>query len=527
MISYKDHDVESLYRIINNTGCAYNKQKTIWQLFEEQVMRSPDVTAVICGEDTLTYRQLHVRAIQVANALRSRGIKRNQIVGIMAERSIPMIVGIYGILGAGAAYLPMSPDSPSGRLEYIISDSGLGVVLTQSKFTSLLKDQPITYITLDDPGIFNSPLSAEFDNDSDSTDLMYVIYTSGSTGNPKGVMINHYSVVNRLNWMQKRYPLTDVDTILQKTPFVFDVSVWELFWWAITGAKLYLLEPGMEKYPQAIIEACQTHAITVMHFVPSMLNVFINYVGSADENGKLACLKRVFCSGETLFPTHVNKFYQVIGKQHDIKLTNLYGPTEATVDVTYYDCLMDSELERVPIGKPIDNTQVYILNAGVLQPVGEIGELCLAGEGLARGYLNAPVLNKEKFVDHPLDQGQKMYRTGDYARILANGDIDFIGRIDNQIKIRGLRIELGEIEAKICQHPNVEQCAVLVKNLESVNPVLAAYVLTQDHTVDKRSIKEFIEPFLPVYMIPNRFVLTDHFPVTPNGKLDRKALSLF
>jgi len=324
--------------------------------------------------------------------------------------------------------------------------------------------------------------------------------------------------------MQKKYPISEKDTILQKTPFVFDVSVWELFWWGITGARVSMLEAGYEKFPQAIIKEIQQCDITTMHFVPSMMNVFLNYIENSEDAQKMKALKQVFCSGEALLPAHANKFNKLIGLKNSIDLINLYGPTEATVDVTSYDCPKHTEINVIPIGKPIDNIKLYVLKDGELQPPGSEGELCIAGDGLARGYLHKADLTAEKFVENHDVLGQRVYKTGDYVRMSSDQNIEYIGRVDNQIKIRGLRIELGEIESKVSEYETVEQCVVVVKNYGSLNPTFAAYMLSKDE-VDVKGIKEFLKTQLPSYMIPNKYITLTEFPLTGNGKIDRKALT--
>lgn len=525
MSFYEKSGLDQIYLKLNDTSFPYPKDKTICQLFEAQVEKTPDAKAVIFSNEALTYRELNRKAGQLAYTLKQSGVKKNGIIGIMVERSLEMIIGIFGILKYGAPYLPISPDYPKKRIEFIVSDSNPSCLIVQSKTIHKISKVDKICINLSDKHIYKLPEYSDADSVK-ADDLMYVIYTSGSTGNPKGVMIEHHSVVNRLNWMQKRYPITYGDTILQKTPFVFDVSVWELFWWAITGAKLSILKPGFEKFPQGIIEEVQRSKITIMHFVPSMFNSFLNYINNDDYCTKLLSVNRIFCSGEVLTPIHVKKFNTLLGQKNGTRLTNLYGPTEATVDVTYYDCPAGGEFIKVPIGKPIDNTSVYILVESCLLPPGEKGELCIAGEGLARGYLNQPKLTDDKFVDNPVCKGERIYRTGDLACLLPDGNIDYLGRMDNQVKIRGLRIELGEIEAKICNHQSVSQCIVVLKDEDSVNPLLKAYILTTDSKLTVSKMKRFLRTFLPDYMIPNDYVMMESFPITINGKVDRKALAL-
>jgi amino acid adenylation domain-containing protein len=379
-------------------------------------------------------------------------------------------------------------------------------------------------INLDDPDV-NNGSTANPAILNKPQDLAYVIYTSGSTGKPKGVMIEHRSLVNRLHWMQHAYPIDERDVILQKTTYSFDVSVWELFWWALQGAKLCFLMPGGERNPLAIVEAIQKHHISVMHFVPSMLNVFLEYLDgkSAAVLGSLASVRRVFASGEALTPSHVRKFNDIWGGKTGARLTNLYGPTEATVDVSYFDCPAHNDFENIPIGRPIHNIRFYVIKDGKQVAIGEAGELCIAGIGLARGYLNNAALTDEKFSDNPVRPGERIYRTGDVARWLPDGNIEYLGREDHQVKIRGLRIELGEIENTIREYPGITDCVAQVRKLSESVMLIVAYVVCPSD-LDLDGLKHHLKKHLPDYMIPNRFEKLAEMPLTPSGKADRKAL---
>src|SRR6185369_15494141 len=391
------------------------------QLIEARVRQNPEKTAVICDHDrywaasTFTYAQLNEKANQLAHLLRNSGVRPGHIVGILTDRSFAMIIGVFGIIKAGAAYLPLSPDDPLDRLGYVLNDARVGILLVHGA-TAPKAPPGCLIINLENPEVYSGQASdPAIVNTPD--DLAYVIYTSGSTGKPKGVMIEHRSIVNRLHWMQTAYPIDSGDVLLQKTPFCFDVSVWELFWWALEGATLCLLMPRGERIPQALLETVRKHCVTVLHFVPSMLNVFLEYLGCKRDKAVdgLASLRRVFASGEALSPAHVRKFNEILGRRTGSRLTNLYGPTETTVDVTCFDCPTEGVIERVPIGRPIQNIRAYIIRDGREMPIGEAGELCLAGVGLARGYLNNPELTNERFPDHPAMPGERIYRTGDLA----------------------------------------------------------------------------------------------------------------
>lgn len=512
----------------NRTNKAF-PDTTISALIEDQVRKCSSRTAVICDHDpafdglsSLTYGELNEKANQLAHLLRTAGVKPDQVIGIMVERSFAMMIGLLGILKSGAAYLPISSDNPAERIEYLLKDGSVQFLLVHGKTENKIKFWGET-INLDDCRIYQRP-GQNPTVVNQPRDLAYVIYTSGSTGKPKGVMIEHRSVVNRLNWMQNAYPIGERDVILQKTPFFFDVSVWELFWWAFYGAKLCFLVPGGEALPLLIVEMVKQHQVTVMHFVPSMLNVFLEYLDGNDARiSQMASVRQVFVSGEALSPTHVKKFNRVLGKKTGARLTNLYGPTEATVDVSYFDCPTENDLEIVPIGRPIDNTRFYIIknNRGVA--LGETGELCIGGVGLARGYLNNASLTRDKFVDS-LAAGERIYRTGDNARWRFDGNIEYLGREDGQVKIRGLRIELGEIENMIRDFPRVGDCVAVVKQFSENIVNIVAYVVGKEG-LELSELESYLRRQLPSYMVPNRLERIDGIPLGPSGKADRKALS--
>jgi D-alanine--poly(phosphoribitol) ligase subunit 1 len=513
----------------NLTEVPFPDQATLQQLVEAQIAQKLTETAVICDHDTafglssLTNWQLNDRANQLAHLLKAEGVGPGDIVALMVERSLAMIIGILGIVKAGAAYLPLPVDNPRDRIEYILKDGGVKVLLVQNK-TATRSSFDRFVVNLDDPEIYRGS-TANPAIINKPQDLVYVIYTSGSTGKPKGVMIEHRSLINRLNWMQHAYPINEGDVILQKTPYSFDVSVWELFWWAIAGAKLCFLMPGGERNPIAIVETIKKHKVSVIHFVPSMLNVFLEYLDgkSASVLRSLDSLRWVFASGETLMPTHVRKFNDIFGSKTGARLINLYGPTEATVDVSYFNCPSHNHFENVPIGRPIDNIHLYIMRDDQQVAIGEIGELCIGGVGLARGYLNNPVLTDEKFIKNPVNPDERIYRTGDIARWLPDGTIEYLGREDHQVKIRGLRIELGEIENTIREYPGITDCIVLVKKYSDSVILIVAYLVCKSG-LEFESLKHYLRKHLPDYMIPNHFQKIDELPLGPNGKANPKAL---
>ncbi|SFX81244.1 amino acid adenylation domain-containing protein, partial [Thermoactinomyces sp. DSM 45891] len=506
----------------NDTDVAYDHESTIHELFEKQVARTPEAVAVVYEEGQLTYQELNEKANQLAHYLQKRGIGPESLVGICVERSPEMIIGLFGVLKAGGAYVPLDPGYPENRLKYILENSQIEVLLTKEALMGWLPEG-IQAICLDrdQEAIAKesclSPVSGVTANN-----VAYIIYTSGSTGNPKGVMIEHHSVINRLQWMQKSYPLSTQDTILQKTPFSFDVSVWELFWWSLAGARVSLLPPGGEKDPAMIEEFIERHRVTTMHFVPSMLSMFLDYMERSQAMKNVSSLQQVFTSGEALQTEQARRFKEEFYDPQQTKLINLYGPTEATVDVTYYDCDLAKEPTLIPIGRPIDNTELYVLDQNQqVVPIGVAGELYLGGVGLARGYFNRPELTVERFIPHPFKEGERLYRTGDLVRYLADRNVEYIGRIDNQVKIRGFRIELGEIEAVLHDHLTVKEALVLVREDQPGDKRLVAYVVGEGSIGEWR---DHLKSQLPNYMVPTHFVEMDEMPLTPNGKIDRKAL---
>lgn len=508
----------------NDTDAVYSKEKVISQFFEEQASKTPDSAAVIFEDNKLTYKELNEKSNQLARFLHEKGIKQGSIVGIMLERSFEMIIGILAIEKARGAYLPIDPHYPKDRINYILEDSGAKLLLTHKNFDSVETGVQVEKIFIEDENLYkgdctNLPVQAS------PNSVAYIIYTSGSTGKPKGVMIEQHSLINRLEWMQKKYPVESGDTILQKTTFTFDVSVWELLRWGMKGAKMCLLTPGAEKDPGKIVETIEKNNITVIHFVPSMLTAFLEYLKDTGEAQRVSCLKQVFTSGEALTPKQVALFGGLL-RDNGTKLANLYGPTEAAIDVSYFDCEASNCRDSVPIGKPIDNIKLYVLDKKLqLQPVGVPGELCIAGVGLARGYLNKPDLTAEKFVDNSFTKGENLYRTGDLAKWREDGNIEYLGRLDFQVKIRGLRIELGEIENALLLHPDIKECIVNAWEKNPGDLHLAAYVVCNNKGgADSSELEKFLGKTLPDYMIPRIFVFLDSMPLSANGKANRKAL---
>ncbi|WP_406725048.1 amino acid adenylation domain-containing protein [Streptomyces sp. GD-15H] len=516
----------------NDTERPYSADRCLHQLFEDEVARHPDRTALVDADRSWTYAELNAWANRIAHGLRRHGIGPDSLVGLHAHRSAEMVAGILGSLKAGGAYLPIEPTHPAARRTELVETTGVQVVLTQpdldteplSDAAHLLRLHPDG--TLRDGtgqdvtgGREDNPSAAELGLTSDH--LAYVIHTSGSTGRPKGVMVEHRAAVNRIEWMQNEYRLTEDDVVLQKTPYSFDVSVWEFFWPLLFGARLAVAEPGAHRDPAALISAVRRFGVTTLHFVPSMLRTLVEEPGWTD----CTSVRQVFCSGEALPPDLCARHHE----RHPAPLHNLYGPTEAAVDVSHWTCPAGPAPRTVPIGRPIQNIQLYVLNeAREPQGVGCVGELYIAGAGLARGYLHQPELTRERFVPNPFaGPAARMYRTGDLVRWLPDGTLDFLGRVDDQVKLRGFRIELGEIEHRLAEHPAVRACAVVIREDQPGNPRLIAYtVLDPAHPCDdhRAELTRHLEGALPEYMVPSAFVALDTLPVTAHGKLDRRAL---
>ncbi|MGV8398123.1 non-ribosomal peptide synthase/polyketide synthase [Pseudomonas aeruginosa] len=510
-------DAEERYQLLegwNATAAEYPLQRGVHRLFEEQVERTPTAPALAFGEERLDYAELNRRANRLAHALIERGVGADRLVGVAMERSIEMVVALMAILKAGGAYVPVDPEYPEERQAYMLEDSGVELLLSQSHLKLPLA-QGVQRIDLDQADAWlenhaeNNP-GIELNGEN----LAYVIYTSGSTGKPKGAGNRHSALSNRLCWMQQAYGLGVGDTVLQKTPFSFDVSVWEFFWPLMSGARLVVAAPGDHRDPAKLVELINREGVDTLHFVPSMLQAFLQ-----DEDvASCTSLKRIVCSGEAL-PADAQQ--QVFAKLPQAGLYNLYGPTEAAIDVTHWTCMEEGK-DAVPIGRPIANLACCILDGNLEPvPVGVLGELYLAGRGLARGYHQRPGLTAERFVASPFVAGERMYRTGDLARYRADGVIEYAGRIDHQVKLRGLRIELGEIEARLLEHPWVREAAVLAVDGRQ----LVGYVVLESEGGDWReALAAHLATSLPEYMVPAQWLALERMPLSPNGKLDRKAL---
>jgi len=505
----------------NNTAANYPTDKPLHKFYEDQVERTPDATALVCETQELTYRTLNERSNCVAHYLRKLGVGPDVLVGVCAERSVEMVLALLGILKAGGAYVPLDPEYPQERLNAMLQDALPPVVLTQERLLDRLPEGKHTVICLDRDW---SVLKKESkDNPAaivGGKNLAYAIYTSGSTGKPKGAPNVHEGVVNQMLWMQDTYKLSPTDRVLQKTPYSFDVSVFEFFWPLMNGACLVMARPNGHKDPSYLVDVIVEQKITNIHFVPSMLAIFLE----TDGIDRCKTLRRVFASGEALpFETQRRFFEQMQAELH-----NLYGPTEAAVHATYWRCRPDSKRSIVPIGRPVANTQIYILDSdGEPVPMGIAGELHIGGRQLARGYLNRPDLTAERFVADPFsaEPGARLYKTGDVARYLSSGDIEYLGRLDHQVKIRGFRIELGEIESVIKEFPGILQVVVVAREDVPGDKRLVAYVVPVEvSSFQAAALRDHLREKLPEYMLPAAFVTLETLPLSSNGKINRRAL---
>ncbi|HEU4962803.1 MAG TPA: amino acid adenylation domain-containing protein, partial [Bacilli bacterium] len=517
---------EQILQAFNETEVPFDGHLSLSEVFERQAAQTPEAVALQADGKTMSYGELNAKANRLARVLRREGVGPDSLVAAVLERSTEMMIAVLAIHKAGGAYLPISPDWPTDRIAYLVKDSAARVVLTQGHLQERLSfDGAVPVVVVEEPTLYVGEVS-NLERLHTSHNLAYVIYTSGSTGKPKGVMVEHANVINRIQWAVRAFGFTSDDVILQKTPFVFDVSVWELFTWMFVGAQVCFLEPGGEKEPERIAAAVEQYGVTSIHFVPSMLSVFLDALEAGALLPKIATLQRLFTSGETLTTRQVQRFHQIIHPVNAARIYNMYGPTETTVEVTAYPVPVDFSGEVLPIGRPIYNSRLYVLDAqGNLQPIGVPGELVISGANVARGYLNRPDLTAEKFLDDPFAPGERMYRSGDLARWLPDGNLDYQGRMDFQVKVRGYRIELGEIEAQLLLVDGVKEAVVLTRADAQGDRDLVAYLVTESKTeLTTARLRDALTQVLPEYMIPSYFLFLERMPVTSNGKVDRKAL---
>ncbi|MCP4152098.1 MAG: amino acid adenylation domain-containing protein, partial [bacterium] len=558
-----EKEIRQVLYEFNATEADYPGEKTIHQLFEEQVEKAPDSISAIHESPSvlhpttyhlppatsiiqLTNREINERAHHLAAQLQEKGITPGAVAAMAVPSSVETVITILAIWKAGGVYLPIDITMPVERIKYMLADANAKILLTGSREAHSKEQQTRQRQLSENIAILSTahPQTTRGERSHRQTETggnAYIIYTSGTTGKPKGVVVPHSAYVNRLYWLHHRYGFDSSDVIMQKTPITFDVSLCELFRWIPGGGRVLIMKAGAEKDPEIMQEAIEKHHATTIDFVPSMLNLYLEYIENNKAQAGAATLRWVFVGVEPIGPGFQNRYNRIWNKTVETQLVHTYGPTEATIDITGFDCSAGPPREIVPIGRPIHNTQIYIRDKhGNIQPPGVPGELCIAGKSLASGYLNNPELTAERFVkaSWQLAVGswqKKLYRTGDLARWLPDGNIEFLGRIDHQVKIRGMRVELGEIERSLLTHPEIKEVVVLLREIEKNDNILCAYVVLGQgkQTIEMKNsdnqlntaLREHLAHYLPGYMIPAHFIRQKKIPLTPTGKIDRKALS--
>ncbi|GAA6621098.1 amino acid adenylation domain-containing protein [Scytonema sp. NUACC26] len=547
-VLFKEQSISSeieLKKIIfkfNNTTRNYPQDKCIHQLFEEQVERTPNALAVVSEEQELTYHLLNQKANQLAHYLHTLGVKPEVLVGLCVERSLEMVVGILGILKAGGAYVPIDPNYPQQRIAYMVSDARVPIVLTQRHLVDLLPGTDAKVLCLDrDRQLWSGKSEHNLSSEVKPENLAYVIYTSGSTGKPKGVTIEHRSVVNFTEAETEKWGINSSDRVLQFGSISFDVVSKDIYpCWSV-GGTVVLRTQQMLSSLSTFVQKCWEWKLTLINLPTAFWHQLITELARTHDSLPPS-LRLVFIGGERVLPEKVKLWQEYVRDMlHSLKLVeppqllNAYGPTETTVVAMFFDLsnyIPENTQSSIPIGRPIANTQTYILDTELQPvPIGVRGELYIGGAGLARGYLNCPDLTTEKFIQNPFNKAQRLYKTGDYGRYLPDGNIEFLGRIDNQVKIRGFRIELGEIEALLEQHPTIGQAVAIAKEDKLGDKRLVAYVVPNLGSCEQMqqevipSLRGFLQGKLPEYMLPTAFGVLKEFPLTPNDKVDRQALA--
>jgi amino acid adenylation domain-containing protein len=503
----------------NATKTSPSLYNSLHEIFEQQVEKTSSAIAVSDDSHALSYTELNHKANQLAHYLISLGIKANSPVAVCLERGVEMSIALLAILKAGGAYVPIATDTPKERLAFICNDTKARIIISTHAIT--LDNSVIQNIVISNNDSWQQQPNTNPKIQRNEDEIFNIIYTSGSTGKPKGVMVPHRGIINRLEWMQQQYPLNSNDIVLQKTPYNFDVSVWELFWPLITGSRLFYAKHDGHKDPEYLRDIIQQQNISILHFVPSMLGVFLD-----TKNIQLCTsIKKVFTSGEALQLNHNQRFFELLP---NTELHNLYGPTEASIDVSYYQCHPNEKNRSIPIGKPISNTQLHILDSHLQPlPIGAAGELYIGGTGLALGYINQTELTNNTFIDNPYfalgHPSKKLYKTGDVARYLSDGNIEYLGRNDHQVKIRGFRIELGEIESQLRNIDNVKEAIVVSKNINGQDQ-LVAYIYSEAPLLENAAYAALLQKHLPEYMLPAAYCAISEVPLSANGKIDRKHL---
>jgi len=512
-IKLPESETHILLNEFNSTFFDYPKTENIHNLIKEQVVKTPDLLAIKHNDEQFTYRELDMQADILAKFLIEKGIETNDIVGIMLERSIDMIVGLLGILKAGGAYLPIDKNFPENRIQYMLKDCNVKIVICSNEDKGKVTFQGITLAIEESLIRKSSEIRYELNK---ASEFAYVIYTSGSTGNPKGVLIKHSSIINTLLWRRNYYKFNSRDTILQIPPYIFDSSVEDIFTALISGSKLVIIDEDKKLDIFNVSREIERNSISHFLITPSLYTTYLNEIPESIKNLRIVTVAGEKCTIE-LVKTHFTL-------NENIRLINEYGPTECSVCSTVHE-FRNTDMEVV-IGKPISNVKAYICDKDLnLQPIGAYGELCISGDGLSDGYIGLEELTKEKFVINKYNESEIIYRTGDIARFLPDGNIQFSGRMDDQVKIRGYRVETGEIESRIKELDYINDAIVIGIDALLPETFLCAYVVS---TVDinKAEIQDYLFTVLPDYMIPAHFIQIDELPLTVNGKLDRKSLPL-
>jgi len=510
---------QQLLREWNDSGYAHVEGQCLHWPFEAQVERTPERVAVVCGAERLSYRELEERSNQVAHALISRGVGPEVLVGLCVERSLEMVVGLFGILKAGGAYVPLDPEYPPDRLQHMLQDARVSVVVTQGRHLSLLGEREALCLDEDWDEVELRSRSRP-DSGVCGDNVAYVMYTSGSTGRPKGALIRHAGISSHMQWMQRDFPMGPADSVIQKTPISFDASIWEFYAPLYVGGSLVMARPGGHRDPGYLVGEVSAQGVTTLQVVPSLLRVFL------EEPGVESCadLRWLICGGEALAGELVERFFARLPGE----LVNVYGPAEISITASFWFCGGDEPAgSTVTLGRPIANARLHVLGRHLeVVPAGVPGELYVAGVGVGRGYVGRAALTAERFVPDPFSgqAGSRMYRTGDLVRHRADGCLEFVGRVDHQVKVRGVRLELGEVESVLSQHPGVGQAVAMVREDTPGDPRLVGYVVSRGNGLEERDLRSYLRGSLPDYMMPSALVVLESLPLNPSGKVDRAAL---
>ena len=503
----------------NNTNMVFEGELNLKSLFEKQVATSPNNIALIYENESYTYSEFNAQANKLAHYLAYKGVKKGDVIAVICERSTNMMLCIYSILKLGAIYVPVDSELPQSRIDYILSQSEVKLILTQSDVSSNYNKQLYKTFLVDE---INTETAGFPDSDPqvkvNPGDLAYIIFTSGSTGKPKGVMNQHSGVSNVMLWMKEEFKPIKGDVVLQKTPYSFDISLFEIYWPLLVGATVALAKPNSHKDAYQIHKQISKYSVTLLHIVPSILNALI----SAKPFDKTS-LRAVVCCGEALLPDSVKSFFE---SYKSTKLINIYGPTEAAIAVSIFHCNKNEGYKAVPIGKPISNTKLHILDENLNQvPIGVAGEIAIEGVQVARGYVGDDELTQKQFVHSPFFHSQ-LYKTGDLARWNYDGELEFLGRSDSQVKFNGLRIELSEIETVMHQYENIEQSVAIIENSPNGSTFIGVLYTVEDKNeeIEESRLKSHMAKDLPSYMLPVSYMKLAQFPLTSSGKINRNQL---